>query len=184
MAGPAAPGSPIPWTPLAAYLVTLAALRFGELWLSSRNVERLTARGGLEYGARHFPLIVALHSIYPVALVAEIWRGARPGASWSLWLALWLVAQALRFASMHALGERWTARIVVVPGEPLVRSGVYRWLPHPSYLAVAIEFLAAPLVFGAWRTALGSSILNALLLAVRIPAEERALRAAGTAARR
>jgi methyltransferase len=90
-------------------------------------------------------------------------------------LAVWLVAQALRIAAIVALGERWNVRIVVLPGEPPVRRGIYRWLRHPNYLAVVLEFLSAPLLFGAWVTMIAASLLNAVLLAVRVPAEERAL---------
>jgi methyltransferase len=170
---------PLPWRWLVTYLVVLAVERIGELMLSQRNVRRLLARGGREAGAGHFPLFVVLHALYPVALVVEVVRGARPGPLWPLWLAVWLAAQALRAAAMAALGDRWCARIVVLPGVPPVRSGIYRWLVHPNYLAVALEFVAAPLMFGAWRTALAGSLLNAVAMAVRIPAERRALREGG-----
>ena len=168
----------MPWRPLAAYLVVLAVQRIGELVLSRRNLRRLEARGAREEAAGHFPLFIVLHALYPVALVVEVFRGARPGPDWPLWLGGWLAAQALRVAAIHALGERWNVRIVVLPGVPPVRRGIYRWLAHPNYLAVALEFVAAPLMFGAWRTAVAASTLNAVALAVRIPAEERALRAA------
>jgi methyltransferase len=170
---------PVPWRPLAAYFVVVGVQRAVELGLSRRNLRRLAARGAREYGARHFPMFVALHALYPVALVAEVAGGARPGPAWPLWLGAWLAAQALRIAAIVALGERWNVRIVVVPGEPPLRRGIYRWLAHPNYLAVALEFVAAPLMFGAWRTALAASLANLLAMAVRIPAEERALREAG-----
>jgi len=171
----------VPWAPLGAYLAVLALQRAGELLLSARNLGRLRARGAVEYGAGHFPLFVLLHGAYPVALVLEVLAGARAGPAWPLWLGLWLAAQALRITAIGTLGERWNVRIVVLPGEPPVERGIYRWLPHPNYVAVALEFVAAPLMFGAWRTALGGSLLNAVAMAVRIPAEERALRrAAGT----
>ena len=167
-----------PWWPLATYLVVLAAQRVGELVLSRRNLERLRSQGAREVGGGHFPLFVVLHALYPVALVIEVLRGARPGDGWPLWLAVWLAAQALRVAAIATLGERWNVRIVVLPGAPPVRRGIYRWLAHPNYVAVALEFVAAPLMFGAWRTAVAASLLNALAMAVRIPAEERALREA------
>ena len=170
---------PLPGRLLVVYLAVLAVQRAGELGLSRRNLRRLAARGAREYGAGHFPIFVVLHALYPVALVAELWQGARPGPLWPLWLAVWLGAQGLRLTAMATLGERWNVRIVVVPGEPPVRRGIYRWLAHPNYLAVALEFVAAPLMFGAWRTALVASLANALAMAVRIPAEERALRDAG-----
>ena len=154
----------------------LLAQRLGELWLSRRNLARLSARGAVEKSAGHFWMFVALHALYPVLLVSEILRdGARPWPTWPAWLALWLGAQALRIAAIRTLGERWNVRIVVLPGVPPVRHGIYRWLPHPNYLAVALEFVAAPLMFGAWRTAAICTLLNALAMAVRIPAEHRAL---------
>jgi methyltransferase len=171
--------SPLPWQSLATYLVVLAVQRVGELALSRRNLRRLHVRGAREVAAGHFPLFVVLHALYPLALIGEVVWGARPGPAWPLWLALWLVAQALRVASIAALGERWNVRIVVLPGVPPVRRGIYRWLAHPNYLAVALEFVAAPLMFGAWRTAFAGSLFNAMAMAVRIPAEERALREAG-----
>jgi methyltransferase len=170
--------SPVPWRWLVTYLAVLAVERVSELALSRRNLRRLRARRAREVAAGHFPLFVVLHTLAPVAMVVEVTRGARPGPVWPLWLAALLVAQALRVASMAALGERWNTRIVVLPGVPAVRGGIYRWLAHPNYLAVAIEFIAAPLMFGAWRTAIAGSLLNAVTMAVRIPAEERALREA------
>ncbi len=170
---------PATWGVFAAYLALLALQRIGELALSRRNLGRLRARGAREVGARHFPLFVLLHAAYPVLLALEIRAGASPRAEWPLWLALWLGAQLLRFTAVRALGERWNVRIVVVPGEIPVTRGIYRWLRHPNYVAVVLEFIAAPMLFGAWRTALICSAANAAVLAVRIPAEERALREAG-----
>jgi len=165
---------------LLAFFAALAAQRTSELALSARGAKRLRARGAREYGSGHFPLLVGLHVLFPLALAAEfLWLHARPWASWPAWLALLLGAQALRFWSMRALGERWTVRILVVPGEPLVRGGPYRFLRHPAYVAVALELLAAPLLFGAWRTALVIGALNAIALGIRIRAEEAALREAG-----
>jgi methyltransferase len=171
--------TPVPAATVAGLTVYLAALlleRSGELWLSRRNLARLAARGGVEAHAGHFWMFVVLHAAYPVALVVEVLAGARPPAAWALWLGAWLGAQALRAAAIRALGERWNTRIVVVPGMPPVSHGIYRWLAHPNYVAVALEFVAAPLMFGAWRTAAAFSALNALAMAVRVPAEERALR--------
>jgi methyltransferase len=162
-------------TALAVFLVALLAQRLGELWLSRRNLARLAARGAVESHASRLWMFVALHSAFPVALVAEVIAGARPPAAWPLWLGVWLVAQALRAASIHTLGERWNARIVTVPGAAPVTGGIYRWLAHPNYVAVALEFVSASLMFGAWRTAGAFSALNALAMAVRVPAEERAL---------
>lgn len=169
-----APGAPI--VGLLAYLVLLATQRIAELVVSARHARALFARGGIEAGAGHFPLFVILHAAWPLMLMWEVLiAGARPPAWWPVALVLTLCAAALRQASIHALGEHWTARVVVLPDHPRVRRGIHRWLRHPSYVGVTLELLAAPLMFGAWRTALFATFGNALALAIRIPVEERAL---------
>ena len=176
--GPLLGSAPV-WA-LAAFLAVLAAQRVGELRVSAANTKRLVARGAREYGSRHFPLIVLVHVLFPLCLVAEVVvLGARPGRFWTLWLVLWLAAQALRYAAIRALGERWSVRILVLPGEPLVRRGPYRFFRHPNYLAVIVELLAVPLMFGAWRAAVAISLLDLVALGIRIRAEEVALRGAG-----
>lgn len=165
-----------PAWPLALFVAVLAAQRVGELLHSRRNTRRLLARGARESGRGHYPVMVALHALFPLALVAEVVAlGARPGRLAPLWLGVWLAAQALRIAAIRALGERWSTRVLVLPGVPLVRRGPYRWLRHPNYLAVVIEFLAAPMMFGAWRTALAFSLADLALLGVRVRCEARAL---------
>lgn len=168
--------SEVPGWALGTFLTLLIAQRLSELVISKRNARGLLARGAREFGAGHYPWLVLVHVLYPLLLAGEVlWLGARPGPLWPLWLLLCLVAQALRFATIRALGDRWNTRILVVPGEPLVQTGPYRWLRHPNYLAVAVELPAGALLFGAWRAALLISVLNAIALAVRIRAEERAL---------
>jgi methyltransferase len=165
-----------------AYVALLAVQRAFELVRSARSARSLRARGGVLAPDPVYPWIVALHSFYPIALAFEVFvLGARPPAWWPLPLALVIVAQGLRYAAMRALGERWNVRVWVVPGEPRVARGIYRWLAHPNYVAVAIEFAAAPLMFGAWRTALVASAVNAALLFVRIRLEDRALDGAAAA---
>ncbi len=172
--------SAVPVAALATFLGMIAAQRIGELLLSRRNARRVRAIGAREVGAGHFPLLVAVHVLFLVSLAAEVaYLGARPGRAWPLWLALWIGAQALRYSAIRALGDRWNVRILVVPGSPRVRSGPYRFLRHPNYVAVAIELIAASLVFGAWRTAIGASLLNAIALRVRIRAEDAALEKSG-----
>ena len=171
-------GGPI--AALALFLGFLVLQRLMELGLSARNAARLRARGAVEHGAAHFPWFVILHTLFPIALAAEVLLlGARPGPQALVWVAVWLFAQGLRYAAIRALGEHWNVRILVVPGAPLVRRGPYRWLRHPNYVAVVLELIAAPLMFGAWRTALLFSLANLVLLRVRIRSEEQALEGAG-----
>lgn len=162
---------------LVPFLALVIAQRLGELAISARHARRVRARGAVEHGAGHFPLIVLVHVLFPLCMLGEVmWLGARPGPGWPAWMALWACAQALRYAAIRALGDRWNARILVVPGEPPVTAGMYRFLRHPNYVAIVVELIAAPMIFGAWRTAVFITLLNALALRVRIRAEDAALR--------
>ena len=150
-------------------LVTLQ--RLFELWLSNRNTRRLLAEGAREYGAAHYPLIVALHLLW----LAALWWLA-PGRGVDLvWLAIFVLLQLGRVWVIASLGRRWTTRIIVLPGSPRVRRGPYRFLDHPNYLVVAGEIAVLPLVFGLWQVAAVFTLLNAVILWVRIRAEDRAL---------
>lgn len=164
-------------------LVALTAVeRLAELVVSARNARWSFARGGVESGLGHFPPMVALHTGLLLACVLEVHLADRPFLPWLGWpaLALVLASQVLRWWCIATLGPRWNTRVIVVPGLPLVRRGPYGWLSHPNYVAVVVEGLALPLVHTAWVTALAFTVLNAvLLLGYRIPAEERALAAAG-----
>ena len=150
-------------------LVTLQ--RLAELWLSRRNTKRMLEKGAIEYGTGHYPLIVALHT----AWLAALWWFA-PGRpiDWSL-LALFVLLQFARLWVIATLGPRWTTRIMLLPGAPLVRSGPYRFVSHPNYWIVTAEIAALPLVFGLVKIAVAFSVLNAIILWVRIRAENTAL---------
>lgn len=155
-------------------LIALLALqRLGELMLARRNTRRLRAAGAVEVGARHYPLFVALHAAWLATLAVVAWRDPAP-LHWP-WVAVFLLLQAGRLWVIATLGERWTTRVIVVRGAPLVTGGPYRILAHPNYAIVAAEIAALPLAFGAWRLALVFSLLNAALLMHRIRVENRAL---------
>jgi methyltransferase len=158
---------------LAVGLVALQRLL--ELRLSRRNERILRARGAVERGQNHFPLMVGLHVLWLLSTLVEgILRGFVP-AYWPVPLALFLLVQPLRYWAIFSLDEHWNTRILVVPGAELVRRGPYKYLKHPNYVVVAVEILTFPLIFGAWITALVFSMLNAALFYVRIREENRAL---------
>jgi methyltransferase len=160
-------------------ITVMIAQRISELVISARHAPRVRALGGVEYGAGHFPFIVAAHVLFFLLFLFEIvHHGAHPGPLWPLWLGVWTFAQVLRYSAMRSLGDRWNVRIWVVPGMAPVKTGPYRWLSHPNYLAVMLEFVAAPMMFGAWRTAILASLLNAPVLSVRIRCENDALQRA------
>jgi methyltransferase len=155
-----------------AVLAAVTLQRAGELLLAARNTRRLKAQGAVESGAEHYPFIVVLHGTWLIGLWALAWD--RPMNLWLL--GLFAVLQAGRVWVIASLGGRWTTRIITLPGEALVRRGPYRLVSHPNYLVVAAEIAILPLVFGLWTYALVFTALNAAMMAVRIPAEARALK--------
>ncbi|HTO97440.1 MAG TPA: isoprenylcysteine carboxylmethyltransferase family protein [Myxococcales bacterium] len=165
---------------VAAYLAFLglfAAERLAELWLSRRNARIALARRGVESGRRHFRWMAAVHALFLPACAAEVLllRRPFPGAAGWAFAGGALLAQGLRWWAIATLGWRWNVRVIVVPSQPPVRRGPYRFLRHPNYAAVALEMLCVPLAHGAYLCALAFSLLNALLLRVRIRVEEQAL---------
>jgi methyltransferase len=154
----------------------VAAQRLFELVLARRHELRARARGAVERGRGHYPFIVALHILWLMSTLVEgLLRGPDVPAYWPVPLSMFLLAQPLRYWALFSLGENWNTRILVVPGAKPVRRGPYRYLSHPNYVAVVVEILTLPLIFGAWITALVFTALNAAVLSVRIREEDRAL---------
>ena len=162
---------------LIAGVMLVALQRLLELTYSRRNEMRLRARGAVERGRGHYPVIVAIHTLWLVSTLVEgLLRGPEPPVWWPVPLAAFLLVQPLRYWAIFSLGVNWNVRVLVVPGGKLVRRGPYRYFPHPNYVVVAVEVLTFPLIFGAWITAIVFSLLNAALLYVRIQTENQALR--------
>lgn len=160
-----------------ALVVAVGLERLAELVVSKRHAAWAFSRGGVEYGRRHYGVMVVLHTALLVGAVAEVWwldRPFLPVLGWSM-LALVLASQALRWWCIRTLGPQWNTRVIVVPGLPLVSRGPYRVLRHPNYVAVVVEGVALPLVHTAWVTAVLFTVLNAALLTVRIRVEDHAL---------
>jgi methyltransferase len=163
-------------TLLALAVGCVALQRLLELRLSRRNERLLRARGAIERGRGHYPLMVALHALWLLSTLVEgFLRGPGLPALWPIPAALFLLVQPLRYWAIRSLGGYWNTRILVVPDAKLVARGPYRYLRHPNYVVVAVEVATFPLIFGAWVTALVFSVLNAALLFVRIREENRAL---------
>jgi methyltransferase len=166
---------------LYTVLVGLVAVeRLAELVVANRNMAWSLERGGRESGFAHYPFMVVLHTGLLAGCLLEVWLGHRSfqaALGWPM-LALVVGSQALRWWCIRTLGRQWNTRIVVVPGMPRIADGPYRLFSHPNYVAVVVEGFALPLVHDAWLTAVVFSGLNAVLLTVRIRAEDVALRAA------
>lgn len=163
-----------------SYLVLgcLIGQRLGELLLARRNYASLLKQGAKEFGKKHYPLFFLLHITWFICLVAEgVYYGPVLQKFWYVWGIGVAAAQLLRYWCIGSLGRYWNTRILIIPGEVRVRRGPYRYMSHPNYVAVCLELFCIPLIFDAVLTAVMFSLFNLLLLlAVRIPAENRALR--------
>ena len=160
----------------AAAVSVLAVQRLGELAWSKRNERRLRERGAVEYGRSHYPAMVMLHAGWLTSTLVETRRPSPvPANVRALALGAFVVAQPLRYWAIASLGDRWSTRVLVPPGEPPLTTGPYRYIGHPNYVAVVIELAAMPLALGAWRTALWATVANAEVLRRRLAVERRAL---------
>ena len=155
-------------------LVTLQ--RLAELVIASSNTRHLRAHGAIEFGRSHYPVMVALHAAWLAALWLSV--GGR-AVNWPL-LGVFILLQGLRIWVLATLGRRWTTRIIVLPGAPLVTGGPFRFLRHPNYCVVVGEIAVLPLVFGLTWLAVLFTLLNAAMLWVRIGAEGKVLYGAAT----
>lgn len=171
------------WAVVGLWLA-IVAQRLIELRIAKRNEAWARDQGAVEYGGEHYWVFFVLHTGWLLAWPLEAWlRGPTLESWWLVGAAAFGLAQVLRYWAITSLGLRWNTRIPVLPAAPRLRTGPYRFIAHPNYVAVIIELAAAPLIFGAWWTATVVGVLNlVILLGVRIPAEVRALEQAERAA--
>jgi methyltransferase len=155
-----------------AWLLAFVTLqRLAELVLAHGNTARLRAAGAIEYGAAHYPLMVAFHSIW----LTGLWLLGSDHSIDRLWLIAFAVLQAGRVWVLATLGRRWTTRVIIVPGETLVAHGPYRLLKHPNYAVVALELAVVPLALKLPLYAAASFVAGLVILFIRIQAENAAL---------
>lgn len=153
-----------------ALILFLILQRLAELLYARRNTRKLLARGAVEYGAGHYPLIVGFHLVWLLALA---WCGWQQPLDLG-WLSVFAALQLARIWVLASLGDRWTTRIIIL-NAPLIRRGPYRWVSHPNYLIVAAEIFVAPMVLGQWQIAVIFSLLHVVVLTIRIKAENHAI---------
>lgn len=167
-------GFPLPFALLLAFL---AAQRLAELVYSKRNLTRYSDRAADAERPRDFALMVALHVGLIVCPALEVlWKGegAAPVLMWTA-IGAFVLAQLIRYWAIAALGKAWNQRAVVDPQNPIVTTGPYRFVRHPNYLAILLEFVSVPAAGAAWISLVALNLLHVPIIVRRIAAEERLL---------
>ena len=152
--------------------------RITELSVSKRNEKWLLSQGAVEYGKEHYRFIVIMHAMFFVSMIAEYnFKSVHNDLNIInyLFLVFFALLQIMRFWVIHSLGKFWNTRIIRVPGSDLVKSGPYKFLKHPNYVIVALEIFCLPMIFGLYYTAIIFTILNSLILYIRIKEENKVL---------
>ena len=157
------------------FISFIILLRSGELFLSKSNEKWLLQNGALEYGQKHYPFIVMLHTLFIISLMVEYSIHQNTGYSLTL-LVFYFIVLAVKAWVILSLGKFWNTKIYHIPDFPLIKSGPYNFIKHPNYILVMAEIAVIPLIFHLYFTAVTFSILNAIMLFVRIKVENKAMR--------
>lgn len=159
------------------FFILIVIQRLIELVIAKRNERFMKEKGALEFGKSHYPVIVIIHSMFFISFLIEVVYFEKDlSPIWPLLLMMFLLTQAGRLWALFSLGIYWNTKILVLPNASIIKRGPYRVMKHPNYFIVSLEFLIIPLLFQAYVTAVIFTILNAFILAIRIPTEERALK--------
>jgi len=157
------------------FISFIVLLRIGELILSRNNEIWLLQNGAIEYGQKHYPYIVALHVLFIVSLIIEY--STTQTATFSLFfLVLYFLFLVFKVWVITSLGKYWNTKIYHISGLPLINKGVYKYLKHPNYLIVIAEIAIIPLIFHLYFTAIAFTVLNAIMLSVRVKEENKVLK--------
>lgn len=152
--------------------------RLVELLIAKRNEKSMRAKGAYEVGASHYPFMILLHTSFFISLIIEVIYFKFIVIPDFVLLAFFGLLQLLRVWCLISLGTFWNTKIIILPGANVVAKGPYAYIRHPNYLVVCLEILVLPLMFQAYITAICFTILNFIILSVRIPIEENALKEA------
>lgn len=154
------------------FILFLITQRLSELYIASRNEKWLRSQGAVEYGRGHYPYMVALHTLFIISIVVEYVVRGRPPIDVAF-LVLFILLLLFKFWALWSLGKYWNTKIFRVPGTGPIKKGPYRLLKHPNYLNVIGEIAVIPLVFHLYYTAIVFTVLNAIMLTVRIRVENK-----------
>lgn len=154
------------------FISFLILQRLSELFIARRNEKWLLSQGAVQYGQSHYPFMIAMHTLFLVALIVEYMLSGGTAISW-IFLAIFLAVLAFKFWALSSLGKYWNTKIYRIPGVYPVKRGPYKLLKHPNYMEVVCEIAFIPLVFHLYYTAIIFTVLNAAMLTVRIREENR-----------
>ena len=156
------------------FIIFLIAQRVFELCISGRNEKWLLKHGAIEYGKEHYPYIVLLHTLFIVSLVTEYVCLPGSKVNW-YFLCLFMILIAVKIWVISTLGTFWNTKIFKIPGTLPVSRGIYKYIRHPNYIIVICEIAIIPITFHLYYTAVLFSLLNAVMLTVRIKKENEIL---------
>ena len=154
------------------FITFLVIQRLSELVIAKRNEKWLRSQGAVEYGQSHYPFIVAMHTLFFISMIVEYLVLGPLSINW-LFLILVVLVMAFKFWALSSLGKYWNTKIFRIPGVYPVKKGPYKFLTHPNYMEVVLEIALIPLVFHLYYTAIIFTVLNAIMLTVRISVESK-----------
>lgn len=160
---------------ILAFVITQ---RLVEIFIAKRNEKLMLVKGAYEVGASHYPFMILLHVSFFISLILEVIYFKSAVTPYYVLLIIFFLVQLLRVWCLVSLGVFWNTKIIVLPGSNVVVKGPYSYIRHPNYLVVCLEIVVLPLMFQAYMTAICFTILNLIMLSIRIPIEERALKEA------
>ena len=159
------------------FITVVIVQRISELILAKKNEKYLKSNGAVEYDKKGYKYIVLMHNLFFISVITEfVFLGRQLNEYWQVLLIIFICTQVLRYWAIFTLGKRWNTKILVLPNTEPIRSGLYKHLKHPNYIAVIIEIVIIPLLFSCYYTAVVFSILNLIVLQRRIRIEEEALK--------
>ncbi|WP_158990318.1 isoprenylcysteine carboxyl methyltransferase family protein [Mucilaginibacter sp. L196] len=154
------------------FILFVIIQRLSELYIARSNEKWLRSQGAVEYGKEHYPFIVALHTLFIISIIVEYTlRGNTPIDF--VFLILFALLLLFKFWALSSLGRYWNTKIFRVPGAGPVKKGPYKLFKHPNYFIVVCEIAIIPMVFHLYYTAIVFTVLNAIMLTVRISVENK-----------
>lgn len=157
----------------ALFICFVISQRLLELVVARRNEKWSRSRGAVEYGQGHYPFIVLLHTCFIISMILEYWLNS--GNFNLIIMLVFILLISLKVWVISSLGKYWNTKILRIPDAPLIKKGPFKLFKHPNYFIVICEIMVIPMVFNLYITAIIFTVLNAVMLVVRIKVEEDVL---------